>query len=103
MNIPYYRRVHTVHPLRVNAHYVKEQTLQHILWGNVPHTKHSRHIIQRHDATGRCILKHIRKGARHGGFFILADVGSMDKLASYGITHMRIPQWMMPAGADITV
>jgi hypothetical protein len=56
--------------------------------------------IQRHDATGRCILKHIRNGA-HGGFFILADVGSMDKLASYGITHKQIPQWMMPAGADM--
>jgi hypothetical protein len=25
----------------------------------------------------------------------------MDKLASYGITHKRIPQWMMPAGADM--
>ena len=55
--------------------------------------------IQRHDATGRCILKHMRKGA-HGGFFMLADVGSMDKLATYGITHKRIPQWMMPAGAE---
>ena len=54
--------------------------------------------IQRHDATGRCILKHMRKGA-HGGFFMLADVGSMDKLATYGITHKRIPQWMVPAGA----
>jgi hypothetical protein len=25
----------------------------------------------------------------------------VDKLASYGITHKRIPQWMMPAGADL--
>jgi hypothetical protein len=34
-----------------------------------------------HDATGRCILKHMRKGA-HGGFFMLADVGSLENVAS---------------------
>jgi hypothetical protein len=51
--------------------------------------------IQRHDATGRCILKHMRKGS-HGGFFMLADVGSPEKVASYGIILKRIPQWMMP-------
>jgi hypothetical protein len=51
--------------------------------------------IQRHDATGRCLLKHMRKGA-HGGYYMIADVGSMDKLAPYGITEKRIPQWMMP-------
>jgi hypothetical protein len=38
----------------------------------------------------------MRTGA-HGGFFMLADVGSMDK---FGITCKRIPQWMMPIGAD---
>jgi hypothetical protein len=32
-----------------------------------------------------------------GGFFMLADVGSPEKVASYGIIHKRIPQWMMPA------
>jgi ribonuclease HI len=55
--------------------------------------------IQRHDATGRCILKHMRKGA-HGGYYMIADVGSMEKLAPLGIVHKRIPDWMMPGGAD---
>jgi ribonuclease HI len=54
--------------------------------------------IQRHDATGRCILKHMRKGA-HGGYYMIADVGSMEKLAPLGIVHKRIPDWMMPVGA----
>jgi hypothetical protein len=40
----------------------------------------------------------MRKGA-HGGYFMLADVGSVEKLAPFGVTHKRIPQWMMPAGA----
>jgi hypothetical protein len=31
----------TGHPLRDNAHCVKEQIMRHISWGNVPHTKHS--------------------------------------------------------------
>jgi hypothetical protein len=56
--------------------------------------------IQRHDATGRCLLKHMRKGA-HGGHYLIADVGSMDKLAPYGVTHKRIPQWMLPANAAV--
>jgi hypothetical protein len=42
--------------------------------------------MQQHDDAGRCILKHMRKGT-HGGFFMLAGVGSVDKLASYGIKH----------------
>jgi hypothetical protein len=28
---------------------------------------------------------------------MLADVGSPEKVASYGVIHKRIPQWMMPA------
>jgi hypothetical protein len=40
------------------------------------------------------------KGA-HGGFFMLADVGSLEKVASYGIINKRIPQWMMPATASM--
>ena len=30
---------------------------------------------------------------------MLADVGSVEKLTPFGVTHKRIPQWMMPAGA----
>ena len=64
----------------------------HIL-GECP--AHTALHIQRHDAVGRCILKHLRKGA-HGGYYIIADVGSMEKLSPYGITEKRIPLWMMP-------
>jgi hypothetical protein len=61
----------------------KADSATHIM-GDCP--AHKALHIQRQDATGRCILKHIRKEA-HGGFYLLADVGSMDKLDSYGITQ----------------
>jgi endonuclease/exonuclease/phosphatase family metal-dependent hydrolase/ribonuclease HI len=64
----------------------------HIL-GECPEHKHLH--IQRHDSAGRCLLKHIRKGAR-GGDFIVADVGSRDKLVSHGITEKTIPSWLLP-------
>jgi hypothetical protein len=42
----------------------------------------------------------MRKGAHDGAYFMLADVGSLEKVASYGIINKQIPQWMMPAATS---
>jgi ribonuclease HI len=57
--------------------------------------------IQRHDRTGRCILKHIRKGSK-GGCFIVADVGNAQTLGELGVTDKTIPAWMLPQGFSPT-
>lgn len=52
-------------------------------------------LIQRHDTTARDIIEHIRKG-KHGGYYVLADVGNKETLAAMGVTDKHKPQWILP-------
>ena len=51
--------------------------------------------VARHDKAARILLRHVRRGA-HGARYMLADVGSPDKLAPLGITDKSIPPWILP-------
>jgi hypothetical protein len=58
--------------------------------------------IQRHDTTGRCLIHHIRKGAK-GRYPMVADVGSKDKLSPLGVENKVLqPEWLAPRGQRFT-
>ena len=68
--------------------------ITHML-GNCDHPMMKAMYIERHNAATRKILRLILEGSR-GSFYMLADVGSTDKLGNIGPLDSRLPEWLVP-------
>ena len=51
--------------------------------------------VQRHDRTARLLIKAIQRGV-HGGFHLIADVGTYSALRAMDVLHKRLPSWVLP-------
>ena len=68
--------------------------ITHML-GNCSHPMMKAMYIERHNAATRKVLRLILKGSR-GSCYMLADVGSTDKLGNIGPLDSRLPEWLVP-------
>ena len=68
--------------------------ITHML-GSCGHPMMKAMYIERHNAATRKILRLMLEGSR-GNCYMLADVGSTDKLGSVGPLDSRLPEWLAP-------
>ena len=68
--------------------------ITHVL-GNCSHPLMKAMYIERHNAATRKILRLILEGSR-GSCYMLADVGSTDRLGNVGPLDSRLPEWLVP-------